>query len=126
MTRRPPRSTRTDTLFPYTTLVRSVVALRHELRHGRATLRKPVVARDEEVQRVDLILVELRRQRLAMLRNAGQAHHQYRAVLHPFPEIVLQLGFAGNPHSPFWAYVRLTTREGVRLHPPRATAAQAT
>src|SRR3546814_12095295 len=26
MTRRPPRSTRTDTLFPYTTLVRSVAA----------------------------------------------------------------------------------------------------
>src|SRR3546814_12302010 len=28
MTRRPPRSTRTDTLFPYTTLFRSAVALR--------------------------------------------------------------------------------------------------
>src|SRR3546814_7330549 len=28
MTRRPPRSTRTDTLFPYTTLFRSVVARR--------------------------------------------------------------------------------------------------
>src|SRR3546814_9152653 len=26
MTRRPPRSTRTDTLFPYTTLFRSVIA----------------------------------------------------------------------------------------------------
>src|SRR3546814_16746149 len=31
MIRRPPRSTRTDTLFPYTTLVRS---LRHEYREG--------------------------------------------------------------------------------------------
>src|SRR3546814_9322029 len=104
MTRRPPRSTRTDTLFPYTTLVRSVVALRHELRHGRATLRQPVVARAEEVQRVDLILVKLRRQRLAMLRNAGQAHHKYQAVIHQFPEIVLQSGFAGHPHSPFRGY----------------------
>src|SRR3546814_2906769 len=28
MTRRPPRSTRTDTLFPYTTLFRSAVAIR--------------------------------------------------------------------------------------------------
>src|SRR3546814_10842092 len=28
MIRRPPRSTRTDTLFPYTTLFRSIVALR--------------------------------------------------------------------------------------------------
>src|SRR3546814_10110875 len=32
MTRRPPRSTRTDTLFPYTTLFRSVAAA---LVHGR-------------------------------------------------------------------------------------------
>src|SRR3546814_11218160 len=30
MIRRPPRSTRTDTLFPYTTLFRSLVRLRHE------------------------------------------------------------------------------------------------
>src|SRR3546814_2570267 len=29
MIRRPPRSTRTDTLFPYTTLCRSVEALQH-------------------------------------------------------------------------------------------------
>src|SRR3546814_4344343 len=29
MIRRPPRSTRTDTLFPYTTLFRSVVAAAH-------------------------------------------------------------------------------------------------
>src|SRR3546814_14751267 len=28
MTRRPPRATRTDTLFPYTTLFRSIVVLR--------------------------------------------------------------------------------------------------
>src|SRR3546814_10642540 len=31
MLRRPPRSTRTDTLFPYTTLFRSVKSLRDEL-----------------------------------------------------------------------------------------------
>src|SRR3546814_7832118 len=30
MIRRPPRSTRTDTLFPYTTLFRSIVWLTHE------------------------------------------------------------------------------------------------
>src|SRR3546814_12111863 len=45
MIRRPPRSTRTDTLFPYTTLFRSFVAPReareigqrlHRLRDGRA------------------------------------------------------------------------------------------
>src|SRR3546814_2620220 len=31
MIRRPPRSTRTDTLFPYTTLFRSVVAFHHRV-----------------------------------------------------------------------------------------------
>src|SRR3546814_19336179 len=35
MKRRPPRSTRTDTLFPYTTLFRSLAA-RLALRHGHA------------------------------------------------------------------------------------------
>src|SRR3546814_10959138 len=33
MIRRPPRSTRPDTLFPYTTLFRSVVARVHRLQH---------------------------------------------------------------------------------------------
>src|SRR3546814_13209321 len=38
MSRRPPRSTRTDTLFPYTTLFRSVRRRDHpERRHGRRT-----------------------------------------------------------------------------------------
>src|SRR3546814_13071998 len=32
MLRRPPRSTRTDTLFPYTTLFRSLLSDRHEVR----------------------------------------------------------------------------------------------
>src|SRR3546814_15043476 len=34
MQRRPPRSTRTDTLFPYTTLFRSVEAARFHREHG--------------------------------------------------------------------------------------------
>src|SRR3546814_16097634 len=39
MIRRPPRSTRTDTLFPYTTLFRSAVGRRHALDRGdRGTL----------------------------------------------------------------------------------------
>src|SRR3546814_17551011 len=44
MVRRPPRSTRTDTLFPYTTLCRSVVAHR-EFQVGGQTLVQPM--RDE-------------------------------------------------------------------------------
>src|SRR3546814_15338003 len=39
MIRRPPRSTRTDTLFPYTTLFRSAVpARRRKAGHGRVSL----------------------------------------------------------------------------------------
>src|SRR3546814_4405832 len=48
MIRRPPRSTRTDTLFPYTTLFRSLdrrvdscVAAHHDNRHIEQTLRPP-------------------------------------------------------------------------------------
>src|SRR3546814_10954515 len=37
MIRRPPRSTRTDTLFPYTTLFRSVDAIRAERQSGDKT-----------------------------------------------------------------------------------------
>src|SRR3546814_12124918 len=36
MIRRPPRSTRTDTLFPYTTLFRSVHRVSQEQSHGSA------------------------------------------------------------------------------------------
>src|SRR3546814_6519559 len=35
MIRRPPRSTRTDTLFPYTTLFRSNIAEQHSVRRTR-------------------------------------------------------------------------------------------
>src|SRR3546814_13074337 len=37
MIRRPPRSTRTDTLFPYTTLFRSLVNARGAETHGQST-----------------------------------------------------------------------------------------
>src|SRR3546814_6067373 len=54
MIRRPPRSTRTDTLFPYTTLFRSermgeVIALRR--RHARLVIGVRRVAPDEPVAR---------------------------------------------------------------------------
>src|SRR3546814_4593960 len=49
MLRRPPRSTRTDTLFPYTTLFRSlmwgVVALYHAIARRRPVLlRRPILS----------------------------------------------------------------------------------
>src|SRR3546814_16217193 len=45
MIRRPPRSTRTDTLFPYTTLFRSIMALRVALMtRGSLAFRKNMAA----------------------------------------------------------------------------------
>src|SRR3546814_2120946 len=51
MLRRPPRSTRTDTLFPYTTLFRSLVALAGPLQLGIIGLLVPVDRRGERRQR---------------------------------------------------------------------------
>src|SRR3546814_15860728 len=45
MIRRPPRSTRTDTLFPYTTLFRSRDGRRRAPRAPRRTGRRPVADR---------------------------------------------------------------------------------
>src|SRR3546814_7344917 len=71
MIRRPPRSTRTDTLLPYTTLFRSPVmaAFEHALGgepHADKALRRPAVAPPQPAQRaVELVVV------LAGLRRPG-------------------------------------------------------
>src|SRR3546814_13055369 len=44
MTRRPPESTRTDTLFPYTTLFRSYIMLKQMLLIGAAAVSFPALA----------------------------------------------------------------------------------
>src|SRR3546814_3319593 len=41
MIRRPPRSTRTDTLFPYTTLFRSIQRIRHTRRSCPQSMQEP-------------------------------------------------------------------------------------
>src|SRR3546814_18522110 len=55
MIRRPPRSTRTDTRFPYTTLFRSlafeVPASAHRVRIGPAPLAPPGIPLEDEIQR---------------------------------------------------------------------------
>src|SRR3546814_3747653 len=60
MIRRPPRSTRTDTLFPYTTLFRSYTQVRSieefnvkpmqlaNAKHGEARVNRQIVGRSEE------------------------------------------------------------------------------
>src|SRR3546814_6384498 len=61
MIRRPPRSTRTDTLFPYTTLFRSFDVIEREgMRRARAELERADIAlvvldaRDPDAGRVEL------------------------------------------------------------------------
>src|SRR3546814_19022478 len=63
--RRPPRSTRTDTLFPYTTLFRSLIENKgvfpaFELGLGRAVLLKTVEVFQEQQPRRLLGVIQLR------------------------------------------------------------------
>src|SRR3546814_13194146 len=51
MLRRPPRSTRTDTLFPYTTLFRSVLLrARFSIRFAKLEIKSGAVATDTEIE----------------------------------------------------------------------------
>src|SRR3546814_15237590 len=85
MIRRPPRSTRTDTLFPYTTLFRSHDLLVGVMARGNArSLRRHVGAPAEQAttgrigELEDLLLDVLRRtgqQRIAML-DQRRMHEQ--------------------------------------------------
>src|SRR3546814_2386450 len=66
MIRRPPRSTRTDTLFPYTTLFRSVVAVARHKDHAGHEALEGVAAHEEggavtllQVQHADRDLVQV-------------------------------------------------------------------
>src|SRR3546814_19298836 len=98
MIRRPPRSTRTDTLFPYTTRVRSVIALRDEpagrgidrrLRDERA--RQKVGKRPMRAEAAERIV----KQRWA-IRHCLKASLQFRSAFQPCP----QLGEIARPAAP--------------------------
>src|SRR3546814_2015029 len=73
MIRRPPRSTRTDTLFPYTTLCRSraVAAVVHRRAHATRAVLLPV--------RTDRDGVGATGWRLPRVRNADHAGHCHLA-----------------------------------------------
>src|SRR3546814_12804001 len=70
MIRRPPRSTRTDTLFPYTTLFRSAAFFEDRVPHRVAVLRLvdeqafEVRVLDHEAARQRLVGIDVRRDRL--------------------------------------------------------------
>src|SRR3546814_13923386 len=71
MIRRPPRSTRTDTLFPYTSLFRSIVAHRVDRPRTRPA-HNPVDGHDVPVPRFGVILPPAEWQALAeRLKAAG-------------------------------------------------------
>src|SRR3546814_14420007 len=82
MIRRPPRSTRTDTLFPYTTLFRSMLgAIGHDLRTPLASLRVRTESVEDEGERARMSETILEMNRilddilsLARMRQIGRAH----------------------------------------------------
>src|SRR3546814_12099503 len=75
MIRRPPRSTRTDTLFPYTTLFRSHVARRRG--------REPGLAAEFKRQQATRLCIELPAdiEHVAGDRGRAAVAHQHRHVL---------------------------------------------
>src|SRR3546814_13694257 len=103
MIRRPPRSTRTDTLFPYTTLFRSQAQLPHHFRgrpalspDRRGALPRPcpgsfarlcrslsgtwAASRTGQPERGPPVLAEPQRQRLPRQRGAGLCPDSRRAL----------------------------------------------
>src|SRR3546814_4798825 len=87
MVRRPPRSTRTDTPFPYTTLFRSVRALitilRHEERHAAARrLERSGIVERRLRQALGLVPVRGTCQPLAQLEEV-RCHHALGQALLP-------------------------------------------
>src|SRR3546814_4610383 len=80
MIRRPPRSTRTDTLFPYPTLFRSLVAgTRHELTLGAEVVLHVAGALDRA--RVDVALELAEDLRVVLADDVGQ-HVETRSEEH--------------------------------------------
>src|SRR3546814_8016553 len=79
MIRRPPRSTRTDTLFPYTTLFRSVLAAASEALLANADAK----ASDAKSADDAVVAVVLH---LSSLRSEEAAKRQWSDLQHSFPE----------------------------------------
>src|SRR3546814_5136884 len=77
MIRRPPRSTRTDTLFPYTTLFRSAPGRRLDL-DLRPQLHQPVPRNPEEPRRRRRVAVHEGKQLVAPDRHAAAAAGDHR------------------------------------------------
>src|SRR3546814_8722448 len=79
MIRRPPRSTRSDTLFPYTTLFRS--RWRWISRRGAPTFRRALPRRHRRLKTTRLIESIPRRQWLRRERNFGKRSEEHTSEL---------------------------------------------
>src|SRR3546814_6375370 len=102
MIRRPPRSTRTDTLFPYTTLFRSVVGrqLGHDRRdRQRREFQAAVALRDQEGHEAFLLdeLEDFVRDALRAL-DIEAIEHRQQFVARPVDEGLL-LGARSEEHT---------------------------
>src|SRR3546814_5624706 len=93
MIRRPPRSTRTDTLFPYTTLFRSVSIARNGL-GALAILETPCQA---DAGRVDLVLMDVMMPEMDGLTATGEIRN--RAWGKDLPIIALTAKAAEHDHE---------------------------
>src|SRR3546814_19165155 len=85
MIRRPPRSTRTDTLFPYTTLFRSArvsgLAKRNDHQIGRAQIELKRIVWDEIKAEPDALILAAQRPKLFGIgRRIGLASDQQAQV----------------------------------------------
>src|SRR3546814_13519745 len=107
MIRRPPRSTRTDTLFPYTTLFRSLAQLRPDI--GEALVLRMIVA--VEIGD-DAAAVQRRRHEHALCGEAAIGRHRGVAV-EAGVEPAVRLGAVDVPGGEIGRYCGFVLRAGI-------------
>src|SRR3546814_15656318 len=72
MIRRPPRSTRTDTLFPYTTLFRSIARKSGRPRSLELEIEARAVGRDDFAEQQCATITQLRREMTELVPGIGE------------------------------------------------------
>src|SRR3546814_1716589 len=105
MIRRPPRSTRTDTLFPYTTLFRSLEGLRCVVQRAR-TLTEDI-RRQPHTQPVRFV------DRFIESRERTQQGHGTKWLYHRCRAFIVEVGNDGRRPKP-----SLCRQAGPVCHPP--------
>src|SRR3546814_20720340 len=120
MIRRPPRSTRTDTLFPYTTLFRGDVAVGEQaIPHGSPIGTKPPKGKAMSWTSIADMIVQSGDAQTALVAAPLEAASVTPGSLHPAPEIVLKTLRRFSPYD-------LDTGKDPSLLIPNAGAAAVT